>query len=327
MSVEKVVQKRGTVWRVRWRDEEGQPHAKVVGRKSDAITLDAELKRHKRLGTLGEQDRGRERLSDFVLQWWTRYAEPNLAARTRESYLYVWDRYIGPDLGAHGLIDITPLALDTWVATLRARKVGEPTIYRALAVLQGVLQRAVEWGELRSNPVRLVHKPRQQRQRAVRAVPDQAVYALLQRGGEIATVTAFMAYAGLRPAELRVLDWGDVRLGTILIDKAAEDDGSIKQTKNYQSRSVPIREELRPYLGGTGPVFGRASDNSWRAWVRRHWPTTDFPPYDLRHTYASRLIHEGHSIIEVAAWMGHDPAVLLRIYGHMWEEARHAEAA
>lgn len=327
MSIEKVQNKKGTVWRVRWRDEQGRPRARVLGRKADALVFDAETRRRKRIGTLGEADRGRERLSDFVQQWWTRYAEPNLAQRTRESYLYVWDAYIGPDLGAHRLIDITPLCLDTWVASLRARKVGESTIYRALAVLQGVMQRAVEWGELQQNPVRLVRKPKQGRARVVRAVPDQVIYGLLQHGGSVALVTAFMAYAGLRPAELRVLEWSDVHANSILIDKAAEDDGTVKPTKNYQSRTIPLRPELRPYLGGEGVVFGRASDNSWRAWVRRHWPTTAFPPYDLRHSYASRLIHEGHSIIEVAAWMGHDPAVLLRIYAHMWEEARHDQVA
>ena len=50
MSVEKVQRQSGNVWRrVRWRDEEGQPHSRVVGRKTDAVAVDEELKRAKRL--------------------------------------------------------------------------------------------------------------------------------------------------------------------------------------------------------------------------------------------------------------------------------------
>jgi hypothetical protein len=51
MSIEKLTRASGTAWRVRWRDEHGQPRAKVVGLKRDAQILDQELKRAKRLGT------------------------------------------------------------------------------------------------------------------------------------------------------------------------------------------------------------------------------------------------------------------------------------
>ena len=35
-------------------------------------------------------------------------------------------------------------------------------------------------------------------------------------------------------------------------------------------------------------------------------------PYDLRHSFASLLIHEGrYSIVDVAAQLGHDPTMTL----------------
>ena len=41
-------------------------------------------------------------------------------------------------------------------------------------------------------------------------------------------------------------------------------------------------------------------------------------PYDLRHSFASLLIHEGgHSITQIAEWMGHSPATLLSHYAHV----------
>jgi integrase len=52
---------------------------------------------------------------------------------------------------------------------------------------------------------------------------------------------------------------------------------------------------------------------------RRAKRTYDGPvPYDLRHSFASLLIHEGrHSITQIAEWMGHSPATLLGHYAHV----------
>ena len=50
MSIERIERKNGHVYRVRWRDEHGQEHSRVVGRKRDAEAMDADLKRARRLG-------------------------------------------------------------------------------------------------------------------------------------------------------------------------------------------------------------------------------------------------------------------------------------
>jgi len=41
-------------------------------------------------------------------------------------------------------------------------------------------------------------------------------------------------------------------------------------------------------------------------------------PYDLRHSFASMLIHEGqHSLVQISEWMGHSTATLLAHYAHV----------
>jgi integrase len=41
-------------------------------------------------------------------------------------------------------------------------------------------------------------------------------------------------------------------------------------------------------------------------------------PYDLRHSFASLLIHENkYSIMQIAEWMGHSPFTLLNHYAHV----------
>jgi len=102
-----------------------------------------------------------------------------------------------------------------------------------------------------------------------------------------------------------------------------------------------------------GLVFARPDgtpwcDHDWRDWRSRVWQpacqaigiaaitktttvsdskhktkrTYEGPvPYDLRHSYASLLIHEGkHSIVQISEWMGHSAATLLRHYAHVIAE-------
>ena len=50
--------------------------------------------------------------------------------------------------------------------TCAGKGVGEPTIRKTLTLLQGILQRAVVWGRIPSNPVAPIRKPTQRRQRS-----------------------------------------------------------------------------------------------------------------------------------------------------------------
>ena len=43
-------------------------------------------------------------------------------------------------------------------------------------------------------------------------------------------------------------------------------------------------------------------------------------PYDLRHSFASLLLHEGRSVIYVARQLGHDARLTLGTYGHVIDE-------
>jgi hypothetical protein len=50
-------------------------------------------------------------------------------------------------------------------------------------------------------------------------------------------------------------------------------------------------------------------------------------PYDLRHAFASLLIHEGRlSVVDIAAQLGHNPTVCLDTYAHVMAEQRGAES-
>ena len=224
--------------------------------------------------------------------------------------------------------------------------IGVETTRRTLVMLQGMLERAVEWGRIPRNPARYVRKPRQGRRRAVEAWSPLAVEklrkCLLDQGQRRdATLVALLAYAGLRPEEALALRWGDVRERTIVVDKAVA-LGEEKATKSRRMRSVRLLPPLAADLAEWRLASGRPPDSSlvfrtregsvwsefdWRNWRRRRFRTTATAvglagrPYDLRHSFASLLFAEQTNPAEVAEQLGHSPQVL-DTYLHIIEELR-----
>jgi integrase len=356
VSVERVARKGGAVWRVRWRDELGRERSKVVGRKRDAEALQAEIVRRRRTGELDLIRGGDETLADFAKEWWRLYAVPNLAERTKRSYAGLWDRHVLPRLGSMRLHSITPEVVERYRAELEAADVGQPTVYRALSLLQGVLQRAVEWRRIASNPVKVVRKPSARRERQVRPLPPSTVERLRaaasprrRHGERDATLISVLAYAGLRPQEAMALCWGDVRDRTLLIDKAADGQGGVKSSKNRQSRTVgllgPLAQDLAEWQlrsgrpGDEALVFPNLqgevwNDRAWQTWHRDAWrPACEaiglagVRPYDLRHSFVSLLVHEGRSVVDIARQAGHSPTMTLDVYSHVFEEFDPSERA
>jgi integrase len=349
VSIERIERKSGAVWRVRWRDELGRERSKVTGRKRDAEALEAEIVRRKRTGELDLLTGGKETLADFGQEWWRLYVVPNLGVRTQQSYAGLWDRHVLPRLGAMRLHSITPEEIERYRAELEATGVGPPTVYRALALLQGVLQRAVEWRRIGQNPVKLVRKPNIRRQRVVRPLSPRNVERLRAAansrrlyGQRDAALISVLAYAGLRPQEALGLQWGDVRDRTLLIEKASDGQGALKATKTQHSRTVRILSPLAHDLAEWRLLRGRPraqelvfpnlqggvwNDRAWQTWHRDAWrpackaaDLNGVRPYDLRHSFVSLLIHEGRSVIDIARQAGHSPMMTLDVYGHVFDE-------
>jgi integrase len=116
-------------------------------------------------------------------------------------------------------------------AVLEADGVGRQAVRKSLAVLQSILQRAVEWERIRSNPARSVRKPPMRRDRAITPLAPEAVErirATLVDTGRVrdATLVSLLAYAGVRPQEAVALRWRNVRKNTLLIEQAVADGDS-----------------------------------------------------------------------------------------------------
>ncbi|HEY5431261.1 MAG TPA: site-specific integrase [Solirubrobacteraceae bacterium] len=206
--------------------------------------LDQELKRAKRLGGLAPVADAHETVGEFAKVWWARYVVPNLPRHTQLAYASMLDVHVIPRIGDVPLRSVNAEMLWSLRAELSAAGVGDAATRKALVVIQSMLQRAVEWRHIESNPAKLVRKPSQTRSRSVRPLsPDQveAIRAhLLGEGRHMdATLVAVLAYAGLRPGEALGLRWHDIRERTILVERSVA-FGKLKSTKTGKTRTVRL---------------------------------------------------------------------------------------
>ena len=342
-----------SVWRARWRDESGIERSKTFDRAADARAWEAKVRMMKRGGALAELDAGTETLAEFVEEWWLVYAGPNLERSTLRTYAQLWNGHALDRLGHLQLRQLTPQTIARFRAELEGAGVGNEAIRKTMTMVQGVLQRAVEWGRVPSNAVKLTRKPPKQFRPAVQAIPPSVIEVMRARllaDGRLrdATLLVVLAYAGLRPQEALALEWRHVRERTLLVERAVS-DGQLKVLKNRrQPRTVsmlaPLREDLAAWRQASrepalsSPVFPSSSGTFWRATDWRNWRKRIYKPvatavgidgarpYDLRHAFASLLIHEGRlSVVEIAAQLGHNPTVCLDTYAHVMAEERDGE--
>jgi integrase len=113
-------------------------------------------------------------------------------------------------------------ASSRFAADLERAGTGRATIVSTLAVLQGVMKRAVRDYNLPGNPVKQIDKPSQRRERDPVLITVEQVEAMrhwcMQRDDpRSATLISLLAYAGARPeSEALALRWDGVRRRTIL---------------------------------------------------------------------------------------------------------------
>ena len=237
---------------------------------------------------------------------------------------------------------MTPEVIGRWQAERLASGAGPIAVRQAMDLLGSILEHAFVGGHISANPVRRVKKARSPRREEVRPLSPRTIEAMrVALDARDATLISILAYAGLRPGEALGLRWGDVREQTLLIQRAMS-LGEESDTKTRQHRTVrllaPLAADLRAWRMAAGRpddcelVFPNKEGRPWtqaayQSWRRRAFSRATLAaglaharPYDLRHSFASLLLHEGRSVIYVARQLGHDARLTLTRYGHVIDE-------
>ena len=382
VSVEPVTRKDGSrAWKSRWR-ENGRERARTFALKRDADAWDREVARRKQLGPLAVQQlttRGGPTLGQWIEQRWVVEHAVLLADSTRDRYADVYSVHIAPWLDDVPIGHFSGPLLHGWQAERIKAGVSPGTIRKARTLLSSVLRHAAESGAITANPLSVVRAPQSAPRDAVQPLSPATVERLraamlnpaprevapsgagrrTRRRYQLpppgtprtwrrdALIVSILAYAGLRPGELRALPLGGFRENTILVEDGANPDGSTRPTKNRKYRTVrllsALAQDVREYKLATGRQSNRSlilrdddggpwDKNAWQMWRADRWTPAcravgldPIPrPYDLRHSFASLLLAEGRQPLYVARQLGHSVAVLFSTYAHLIDE--YAEA-
>lgn len=345
MSVHRIERNGSVVWRVRWREggRGSRARTRTFERKADAVAYEDELRRRRRVGELGLLPGSQETLDEYVCQTWAQTHAVTLSPKTAKDYAGLYDVHIAPALGAYKLVELTPEMISRWQAERIAAGAGRVAVLHALALLGSILQRAVESERIARNPARIVRKIKRAPRREVRPLAPVTVEQLRAASRDRdAALISVLAYAGLRPQEALALCWGHVRDRTLLVERAVS-LGELKDTKTRAHRTVrllaPLLEDLQAWRQHSGRPAGDGvllfpsaqgrpwTKTDWDNWRRRAFDRACMAiglkgarPYDLRHSFASLLLHEGRSVMYVARQLGHDARLTLSTYGHVIDE-------
>jgi integrase len=213
--------------------------------------------------------------------------------------------------------------------------------FEATQALRQVLNRAVDWGLIDSNPAKrgIRNTPRRAREKRPFESWQQLEAVAARLGRVYGPMVVFAAATGLRPSELFGLEWRDIdRAAGVAYVRRAYANGRLKSTKTRLSnRAVPLQAKAlealdRLPLSESEILFPNARGGriDFRSFGRRHWkpaqkaaaiePSRDL--YDLRHTYATFALRAGVPVFAVSRFMGSSIAMIDHHYGHLARDSR-----
>lgn len=351
-------------WQAVIRRKGTKPIKKTFSRKSDAANWARLTESDIERGEYRPETKGEKLTFENLVKLYsedTEHGLPTLSPgqqRTAPGVLAFWSG----ELGHRRLKKITPEVIEDAVDTLRMRRkivkagqelkdlgtIASSTVRKYLSILGTLFKFAVKKRLLRTSPMREVHKPAADDERA-RYLSQEEITTLLETADqsetkELSIAVRLAMFTGLRKAELFGLTWERVNLKDAPI--LYQGNGKpfaipprhilVEFTKNGHPRTVPIAgpalEALKAWgkvrpLDGTALIFPSRETPTKPLDIRTPWTTTlrragitDFRWHDLRHTFASWLMMTGASHIEIAKLTGHRDIKSLMRYSHLAPE-------
>ena len=262
-----------------------------------------------------------------------------------------------PRLGRRRIAAIETDDVARLVRELKAAGYSDYTARNVLTVLGRIMGHAVRRGMIPANPVAGLERGERPRteEREMRLLTTEEIGRLLD-ACEPAYLPpiATALFTGVRQDELLGLTWADVDLtaGTIRVRMALDRKGQRGPAKTEQARRevaimpavgrILAAHKLRsPYSRPSDFVFTTSTGGPLdyrnltkrgldRAMTRAGLDGEGLPRlrwHDLRHSYASMLVSQGHDVVFVSAQLGHArSSITLDVYSHLFDPADRAQA-
>lgn len=345
------IQKRGTRWLARYRDDAGREHAQRFDRKIDAQQWLDRAAASLIAGTHVDPRTARTTVEQWCDSWIEGYGTRR-ASTVRMGRVHI--KHITAAFGPMQLSAVRPSHVKAWTAQLKADGFADSYVYALHSRLSQILGDAVHDGILARNPCSRRTSPGTGKQRPYVATTDQ-VWALHDAVPEhLRTAVLLGAFVGLRVAEAAALRVVDVDFMRGIVTPAVQWPG--QPLKSDASRwPVPIPGELSLELSAAvarwrgSTVLADEVGRPVGPWVieravrqvrgahadplPKGHPAdcsgclvpglpADFRYHDLRHYFASLLIASGADVKVVQTRLRHASAVTtLNTYGHLMPDA------
>ena len=346
--------KRRKVWIARWREVALMPDGtKGRIRRAEVLGLVAELSKREALNLLSARlkriNEGRHipestlTLEQFIRQQWEPTALPLLKPTSARYYGIQLRCHILPILGSRRLCDLMRGEIQAFLTQKRSHGgLSGSSVHGIRTALSKVLQAAVEWGYLETNPARgLVVGDRQPKRERVFLSPPQVRTLIASLPEPCRSVVLLLALTGLRIGELLALRWKNIdwSIGAIRVRETVY-EGQFGSPKTKSSRrDVPMSKSVRALLmtmrdgnGSEDLVFHSRNGaplnptNLAHRVLRPACRKLSLPAvgwHSFRHTHGTLLGEVGESIKTAQALLGHsDLETTLNIYTHPIPESQ-----
>lgn len=304
-------------------------------RKKDAEAVERATRQQLALGTY--QPPKPVTFRAFVDQW---LATLTVRATSLADYKNTC-RHLTDYFGDRRLSAITTEDVEAFVAQFSATHAPNTT-RKAVVRLRQVFGRALAWRYVTHDPTREVRNvPKSRKLRQIHLLsPDQVADLLAAAPDYWRPLFLTAVSTGLRRGELFGLTWADVLWterkvvvrhqlqGGVLVTPKSDsarrriDVGpSLLQALTVHRSSCPRSDLDLVFPTPTGlPVHTSDFNRDVFRPVTRAALLPDVVLHDLRHTFASALIHQGQSVKYVQTVMGHASAqTTLDVYGHLFD--------
>lgn len=334
----------GERWEVRYRQPNGSSSRKRgFTTKRAAEDWDANNKVSINSGSYVAPSKGRAKVGDLAPGWLERKKSTTEPSHSRmlES---AWRVHVAPAWAGVAVSRVTATGVKNWSATMTGNGCSPTTVLRALGVLAGILDDAVEDGRVVKNRARGLdpkkrEKPIKPKRKHIYLGHDE-VARLADEAGEHRALILVLSFCGIRWGEavaLRVRHVDEVRRRLLVIDNAVQlgVDHVVGDPKDDEPREVPVPKfvlaELKKQMVGRGRddlIFGDGENflprpksvDGWFAGAVKRAKVQQITPHSLRHTAASLSISAGANVLAVSRMLGHEnPTVTLRTYADLFD--------
>jgi integrase len=247
--------KRRKVWVARWREdvlcEDGKVgrilRSVVLGSLADLPTRrDAQVRLDEELRAVNQgtvRPESSMLFGTFAEEQWKTLVLPTLKLSTQHGYKTVLAKHLLPYWRDWRLRDIGRQDVQQWVADRFKRQLGWQTVRNAWTLLSGILETAVEYGYLSTNPARGVKFPEKELKEAPALIIGEDFMKLLEHLDEpYRTMVKLIAVTGMRIGELLAVRWRslDLEIGTLSVRESVY-EGKFQSPKTQKSRrTIPL---------------------------------------------------------------------------------------